>query len=259
MAAEKEMKPEAFPAKKRITSRLFIGTSGWNYLHWRGVFYPEDLSSDKWLEYYARFFNAVELNVTFYRMVRKSTFENWHKRTAKDFYFIVKGSRFITHIKRLQGVGESLKLLLDNATGLKEKLAVLLWQLPPSFKKDLKNLEAFCKLLQKTETRHAFEFRNQSWFDKETYHLLKKYKCCLCIAHSGRRFPCVKEITTDFLYLRFHGGESLYSGDYPLEELKEWADFARHSKCGNIFVFFNNDAQGYAVKNAREFREFFRK
>lgn len=239
-----------------MRNKLFIGTSGWNYPHWKGLFYPQDLSSSKWLEYYTGFFNAVELNVTFYRLVRKTTFENWHKRTAKDFSFIVKGSRFITHIKRLKGVGESVKLLLDNAGALKEKLAAVLWQLPPSFKKDLKTLEAFCKLLQKSGIRHAFEFRNQSWFDNQTYKLLKKYNFCLCIAHSGCRYPCVKEITADFLYLRFHGGESLYTSDYPVKELREWAGFARQSKVKDIFVFFNNDARGYALKNAQRFREF---
>ena len=219
------------------------------------MFYPEDLSSSKWLEYYTGFFNAVELNVTFYRLMRKATFEKWYKRTPKDFYFIVKGPRFITHIKRLKGVSESLQLLMDNAVGLKEKLAVLLWQLPPSFKKDLRRLEVFCKLLKKTKKRQAFEFRNESWFDEETYSLLKKYNYYLCIAHSGSRFPCVKETTADFLYLRFHGGESLYASDYSVSQLEEWADFSRRTKCKDIFAFFNNDAQGYAVRNAQKFRE----
>ena len=240
-----------------MPKRFFIGTSGWNYSHWKGVFYPEDLSSSKWLGYYAGSFNAVELNVTFYRMVRGPTFENWYMRTPKGFYFVVKGSRFITHIKRLQGARSSLKLLLDNAGALKEKLAAVLWQLPPNFKKDLKTLESFCKLLQNAGIRQAFEFRNESWFDEGTYNVLKEYNCCLCIAHSGRRYPCVKEITADFLYLRFHGGESLYASDYPVGELKAWADFARGSKPADIFAFFNNDAYGYALDNARKFREFF--
>lgn len=241
-----------------MRKRLFIGTSGWNYPQWKGLFYPENLSAGKWLEYYSQFFNAVELNVTFYQLVRKSTFENWHRRTAEDFHFIVKGSRFITHIKRLKGVGEPLKLLLSNASGLKEKLTAILWQFPPSFKKDLKRFETFCQMLAKTGIKQVLEFRNQSWFDKETYALLKKYNHCLCIAHSGGRYPCVKEITSDFLYLRFHGGESLYASDYPLEELKVWADFARRSQCRDIFGFFNNDVHGYAIKNAKEFRELLR-
>ena len=121
--------------------RLFIGTSGWNYPHWSGgVFYPPGLSQNKWLQYYTDFFNSVELNVTFYRLVQKKTFQNWHKRTPKDFYFVAKGSRFITHIKKLKAVKEPLSLFIESAINLKEKLAAILWQLPPSLKKDLKRL-----------------------------------------------------------------------------------------------------------------------
>jgi uncharacterized protein YecE (DUF72 family) len=235
-------------------ARLFIGTSGWNYPHWRSVFYPSELTQRQWLQYYVQFFNCVELNVTFYRLVQKKTFQNWRKQTPKDFYFIVKGSRFITHIKRLKSVKESLDLFLNNALGLKDKLAALLWQLPPSFKKDIACLEPFLKLLKKTKIRQVFEFRNESWFDAETYALLKKYNVCLCIAHSSR-FPCVKEVTADFIYLRFHGGESLYSSNYSQQELGDWAEFARSVKVKDIFAFFNNDACGYAVRNAKQFRQ----
>lgn len=233
-------------------SNAFVGTSGWSYPHWQDVFYPDGLSQSKWLEHYAQFFNCVELNVTFYRLVQKKTFHNWYKRTPDKFYFVAKGSRFITHIKKLKGIGESLALFIDNAKGLKEKLSAVLWQFPPGFKRDLKRLETFLKLLKKTKIRQAFEFRHQTWFDREVYALLKKYNACLCIAHSGH-FPCVREITADFVYLRFHGGESLYSSDYSDRELKEWSDFAKSTK-KDIFAFFNNDAYGYAVKNALKFR-----
>ena len=239
-------------------SELFIGTSGWNYPHWQGVFYPQGLREDKWLEHYTKFFNCVELNVTFYRLLQKKTFENWHKRTPKDFHFVAKGSRFITHIKKIKGIGESLKLFIDNAVGLEEKLAAILWQLPPGFKKDLKRLESFLKLLKKLNIRQAFEFRNESWFDKETYTLLKEYNACLCIAHSSR-FSCVKEVTADFLYLRFHGGEALYSSNYSDRELKEWVNFTKKFSHKDILAFFNNDAYGYAVKNALRFKELLEK
>jgi uncharacterized protein YecE (DUF72 family) len=236
-------------------SRLFIGTSGWNYPHWaEGIFYPKGLSQSKWLEYYTGSFNCVELNVTFYRLVQKQTFQNWHKKTPQDFSFIAKGSRFITHIKKLRAIKDPLVLFMDNVTELKEKLAAILWQLAPSFKKNLKKLELFLKLLQNSKIRQVFEFRNISWFDKETYALLKKYNACLCIAHSDR-FPCVKEVTADFLYFRFHGGESLYSSNYSDKELKEWVNFAKGFINKDIFAFFNNDTYGYAVKNALRFRE----
>ena len=235
--------------------RLFIGTSGWNYPHWRSVFYPSELTQGQWLQYYVQFFNCVELNVTFYRLVRKKTFENWYKRTPKDFYFVVKGSRFITHIKKLKTVKESLDLFLDSVSGLKNKGAAILWQFPLSFKKDIERIESFLRLLKKTKMRQIFEFRNDSWFDQELFLLLKKYNACLCIAHSNR-FPCVREVTADFIYLRFHGGESLYSSNYSQRELKDWAEFSRSVKVKDIFAFFNNDACGYAVGNAKQFREF---
>lgn len=236
-------------------SKIFVGTSGWNYPHWaNGVFYPAGLSQSKWLEHYVKYFNSVELNVTFYRLVRKETFQNWYKRTPKDFYFVAKGSRFITHIKKLKAPREPLNLFMDNVSGLREKLAVVLWQLPPGFKKNEGRLERFLKLLKKTKARHAFEFRHESWFDEEIYSLLKRYNACLCIAHSDR-FPCVKEITADFVYLRFHGGgRAIYTSDYPDKELRQWAHFAKKFRNKDIFAFFNNDAYGHAIKNALKFR-----
>lgn len=240
-------------------AKLFIGTSGWNYPHWaQGVFYPKGLSQSGWLAHYTGFFNSVELNVTFYRLVRRQTFQNWYKRTPKNFYFVAKGSRFITHIKKLKASGEPLDLFMDNVLELKDKLAAILWQLPPSFKKDLKRLEAFLKLLKKTDIRQVFEFRNQTWFDREVYKLLRKYNICLCIAHSPR-FPCVKEITCDFIYLRFHGGQSLYSSNYSDRELRGWVRFAKGFKNKDILAFFNNDAQGFAIKNALRFRQLLEK
>ena len=208
---------------------IYIGTSGWHYPHWEGIFYPENLSQSRWLEHYVNFFDITELNVTFYRLVKKKVFENWYKRTPKKFHFVVKGSRFITHIKQLKNCKEPLDLFIQNAKRLREKLAVILWQLPPSYKKNLKILETFCKLVKKTKISQAFEFRNQTWFDREVYNLLKEYNFCLCIAHSGR-FPCVKEITSDSVYLRFHGGTSLYSGNYSDRELKDWARFIKQFK-----------------------------
>lgn len=234
---------------------IYVGTSGWNYPHWKAVFYPEGLSQKAWLEHYVNFFNCVELNVTFYRLVKKKIFQNWRQKTPNDFYFVAKGSRFITHIKKIKGIKQPLDLFLGNASGLREKLALVLWQLPPSFKKDIKRLESFFKLLKKTKIRHCFEFRNDTWFDQEVYRIFKEYNFCLCIAHSSR-FPCHRVVTADFLYLRFHGGESLYSSNYSDRELKDWASFGREFKNKkDIFAFFNNDAQGFAVGNALRFRE----
>jgi len=118
--------------------KLFIGTSGWNYPHWRGIFYPKYSSQSKWLEYYTKFFNCVELNVTFYRLIPRKTFQNWHNRTPEDFYFVAKGPRFITYMKKLKGIQEPLNLFTENVRGLKEKLAAVL---KSSFKELLQNIK----------------------------------------------------------------------------------------------------------------------
>jgi len=238
--------------------RLYIGTSGWNYNHWAdGVFYPEGLPQRRWLEFYSKEFNCVELNVTFYRMPKPIVFENWRKRTPEDFYFIVKGSRFITHIKKIKGVKLAVRRLIKISSGLRERQSCILWQFPPSLREDIDRLADFCDILKKEVggVRQAFEFRNQSWFTDKVYRILKRNNFCLVCAHSGRRFPCVKEVTADFIYLRFHGGGSLYSSNYSEAELREWARYAKGFKKEDIFAFFNNDSCGYAVNNARRFRE----
>ncbi len=236
-------------------SNLYIGTSGWNYDHWRnGVFYPAGMPASRWLDHYASHFNSVELNVTFYRLVPKQTFQNWYKKTPKGFYFVAKGSRFITHIKRIKSVAEPLDVFLKNAAPLKEKLLAILWQFGPAFKKDLGRLEIFLELLKKrSSTRQAFEFRHESWFGPDVYELLKHYNACLSVAHS-HRYPCVKAETADFLYLRFHGG-TLYRSNYSDDQLKQWADYARRSGKKDILAYFNNDAEGFAVQNGLKFRE----
>jgi uncharacterized protein YecE (DUF72 family) len=234
----------------------YVGTSGWNYDHWKnGVFYPPGLPASKWLDFYVQHYNAVELNVTFYRLVRRETFEGWYKKTPKDFYFVAKGSRFITHIKRIKSVAEPLDVFLKNAAPLKKKLLTILWQFAPSFKKDLDRLGIFLKLLaKKSDARQSFEFRHETWFDPDVYDLLKKYNACLCVAHSAR-FPCVKVETADFIYLRFHGGTALYNSDYTDQELTVWADYAKQFKNKDILAFFNNDVGGFAVKNAVTFQQ----
>ncbi len=286
---------------------IYIGTSGYNYPHWwKGVFFPSDLPQKRWLEFYAEYFDTVELNVSFYRLPKKEVFEGWYKRTPKQFSFAVKGSRFITHIKQLKDCREPLSLLLDHASPLKEKLGVLLWQLPPRLRFQNKRLEEFCVLLstlpRSKGLRHAFEFRNESWFCDETFRILEEYKFACCIAHGsglpfmetltrsitlspasedgvkkrgsgstpsprpgpdaeGKPRPLGRELeglTKNFAYLRFHGGEVLYGSNYSDNELKRWAakiqDWRMKKK--TVFVYFNNDAFGFAVKNAFTLKKF---
>jgi len=235
---------------------ILIGTSGYNYPHWwNGMFYPTDLPQRKWLEFYAEHFDTVELNVSFYRLPSKEAFQNWYKRTPNRFSFGVKGSRFITHIKRLKECREPLSLLLEHASPLKEKLGVVLWQLPPRFRFQKERLEEFCVLLSTLPRskliRHAFEFRDESWFCREAIQILEEFNFALCIAH-GSGLPYMETVTSDFIYLRFHGGETLYGSNYSDQELKEWAAKIKGWEKGGkaAFVYFNNDAYGFAIKNA---------
>lgn len=237
-------------------SKVFIGTSGYIYGHWRRVFYPEDLPSYKWLEHYTKFFKTVELNVTFYRLPQESAFKSWYKRTPEDFVFVLKGSRFITHIKKLHGVKQPVKLFFDRASLLKEKLGVVLWQLPPSWKKNIERLGNFLKIISRYKVRQAFEFRHESWFSHDVYKLLKKYNVALCLADSPY-YPKVEKVTADFIYIRFHGGKILYGSCYSKKEMQEWSrKIKKWAKKGfDVYAYFNNDALGYAVENAKELKK----
>jgi uncharacterized protein YecE (DUF72 family) len=233
-----------------------IGTSGYNYPHWwNGVFYPSDLSQRNWLEFYAGQLNTVELNVSFYRLPTKEVFQRWHTRTPKEFLFGLKGSRYITHMKQLKECREPLSLLLEHASRLKEKLGVVLWQLPPRFGFSKERLEEFCVLLstlpRSKSIPHAFEFRDESWFCKEAVQILEEFKFALCIA-DGSGLPYVETVTSELIYLRLHGGQVLYGSNYSDQELNQWAvKIRRWEKKGKtVFVYFNNDAYGFAVKNA---------
>jgi uncharacterized protein YecE (DUF72 family) len=235
---------------------VHIGTSGYNYPHWwNGVFYPSHLPQKKWLEFYTGFFNTVELNVSFYRLPAKEVFASWHKRTPKGFLFAVKGSRYITHIKRLKDCREPLSLLLEHASPLREKLGALLWQLPPRFRFQKERLEEFCVLLstlpRSMRLRHTFEFRDESWHCEEAFKILQEFNFAFCIAH-GSGLPSVEKATTNLVYLRFHGGEVLYGSNYSDKELKHWAEKIRNwdKQKKTVLVYFNNDAYGFAIKNA---------
>lgn len=240
-------------SKKR---KILIGTSGWIYSHWNGIFYPERLSSKDKLLFYSKHFKTTEINYSFYHLPRKTTFQNWYEVTPKDFIFSVKGSRFITHIKRLKDVEDPLKVFIENAKELKEKLGPILFQFPPSFKiggEGLEKFKNFLKLLKKYKLSFAFEFRHKSWFQEKIYNLLRKYNFALVIADSSR-YPKAEVSTADFVYFRFHGPGSLFSSKYSKTQLKKFAQlikkFLKEKK--DIFCYFNNDFSGYAIENAKE-------
>lgn len=237
---------------------ILTGTSGYSYSHWKEVFYPRDIPQSKWLEFYVQHFNCLELNVTFYRLPQKKAFKSWYRRTPEGFKFVLKGSRFITHIKRLKDCGEALKTFFDRARELKEKLICILWQLPPSLKFDCQRIEDFAGYLKNNYKNclQSFEFRNETWFQDSTYSILKANNFNLCIADSPD-YPCREVLTSNFAYLRFHGGKKLYTSEYSKDELELWAEKIKKwpKKLKLLFAFFNNDASGFAIKNARQFRK----
>ena len=238
-------------------AKLFLGTSGFNYSHWRGRFYPLELPTKEWLKFYASYFPTVEINVTFYRIPRLATFTSWYEQTPEDFTFALKGHRQITHYKRLKDTEAELEKFLHHLSPLQHKLGIILWQLPPGLKADLKLFRDFIAALQAhplaSRIRHSFEFRHASWFSPEVYSLLSSAGYALCLADSPR-WPKVEELTANFVYVRFHGRQKLYASSYTREELEEWAKKIRHWLEQNldVYAYFNNDAQGYALANARD-------
>lgn len=234
---------------------LYIGTSGFMYRHWRGNFYPDGLAQNRWFIHYSSVFNTVELNVTFYRLPEKRTFEKWHSETPEGFVFSVKGSRYITHVKRLLSTAEPLGLFMDRASALKEKLGVVLWQLPPNFGKDAGRLRGFLKNLRRYKTRNVFEFREESWFEKDIVSLLKEEGHAICSA-DWPPFADRPPVTSDMAYIRRHGHGGSYDGCYSMKDLKSDARLIRrHLRDGlDVYVYFNNDVRGYAPRNALELK-----
>ncbi len=236
-------------------ARYIIGTSGWHYDDWRGRFYPEGLAKSKWLEFYAGHFSTVELNNTFYRLPSEAAFKNWYDSTPPGFIFAVKISRYITHIKKLKDTREALQNFMSMATLLKDKLGPVLYQLPPSLHRDDAKLQKFLSGLS-TEYKHVIEFRHESWLTDEVYDILRRYHVGMCVFDMPN-LSCPLLATADFAYIRFHGKDSLYSSSYSDGELADWAEKIKKlaENLGNVYIYFNNDIQGFALKNAETIRE----
>lgn len=233
-----------------MDNSIHIGTSGWFYKHWKENFYPSKLPPKEYLSHYSKYFSTVEVNNSFYHLIKNETIENWLKMVPDDFLFAVKASRYITHIKRLKDAENSITVFMESIKSFNEKLGPILFQLPPNFAFKPERLEGFLKLLP-DDYKYSFEFRDKNWFNQETYDILKSHNISLCIYDlSGYQSP--KEITADFVYMRFHGSIVLGSGEYREKELEEFCDYIKEikSKDKEIFCYFNNDTEGFAVKNA---------
>jgi uncharacterized protein YecE (DUF72 family) len=239
-----------------IMARLYIGCSGFSYDHWRGRFYPEDIPKTKWLQQYSNAFSTVELNVTFYGLPTEKTFLMWHEKSPDNFIFSLKGSRFITHVKRLKDADAPIQSFFEKALLLREKLGAVLWQLPPGMKADTGRLGEFSGALKKYGARNAFEFRDESWINDKVISLFKNENLSLCMA-DWPPFLDDLPVTADFVYIRRHGAEGGYATSYSEAELKR--DARRIEKYlgqgKDVYIYFNNDYMAYAPKNALRLRE----
>jgi uncharacterized protein YecE (DUF72 family) len=233
-----------------VLGKVWVGTSGWSYRHWRGTFYPADLPPSQWLAYYVQRFETVELNNTFYRLPTADAVDGWHTSTPPGFQFAVKGSRFLTHMKKLGDPRAGLRHFLPLVQRLGPKLGPILFQLPPRWGCNLERLLGFLEALPPNHD-YAFELRDPSWLVPSVYKLLSRYNAALCIYHlAGFQSPL--ELTADFTYIRLHGPDGKYSGDYTAAMLKAWARRIatwRH-RLRKVFVYFDNDQKGFAAKNA---------
>ncbi len=240
-----------------IIMNYHIGCSGWSYKEWKGDFYPEDLPASKWFEYYAKHFNTVELNNTFYRLPTENAVKNWHGRSPEGFQFSAKASQHITHYQRLKDIEDGLAKFYASLAGLKNKLGPVLFQLPASVKRDGELLENFLSKLPKTHA-HVMELRSSTWWEKEVYGLLEKYSVGFCIYHREKTTSAIVT-TSDNLYLRFHGTGARYTGSYDTKTLKKWAKIIKESGAKDAWVYFNNSAKSEAPMDALSLRKILEK
>jgi uncharacterized protein YecE (DUF72 family) len=227
-----------------------IGCSGWNYEDWRGRVYPKGLPPRRWLEHYAKLFDTVEINNTFYRLPNRSTVARWVEESPPGFVFSVKASRYLTHVKRLTNLGPGLERFYERLEPLARspKMGPVLWQLPGTFRRDDDRLAGV--LGQLPAGRHCFEFRHESWFAGDVYALLREHGVALVIGdHPARPFQ-THELTAEWTFLRFHHGRRGRDGNYSERELEEWAGRIEHWRGkADVYAYFNNDWKGYAVRN----------
>jgi uncharacterized protein YecE (DUF72 family) len=229
--------------------QVLVGTSGYSYKEWKGTFYPEDLKAADMLRYYAERLTTVEINNTFYRMPKASVLENWAAQVPEGFVFVLKGSQRITHMQRLKNAGETVDYLFTTASTLGPRLGPVLFQLPPTLRKDVPRLSAFLDLLP-PDRPVAFEFRHETWFDEEVYDALRTRGAALCAADTDESgdegAPVVP--TAGFGYLRLRRAE------YTDDDLARWAERVSGQPWSRAFVFFKHEDAGKGPAMAARFR-----
>lgn len=236
--------PKGIPKEKRMT--FFVGTSGFSYKEWKGVFYPDKLPDKDMLSYYSRQLTAVEINNTFYRMPKREVIRHWSDETPDQFRFVIKASRRITHFKRLKETEEQMGYLLTNTAELGGKLGALLFQLPPNMRADVERLRNFIELIP-VDVPAAFEFRHPSWFDETVFDCLRNKNIAICHADSeDADLPFV--VTADWGYLR------LRRPGYDKCELEEWIRTSDETGWDHCHVFFKHEDEGAGPRLALEFQ-----
>ncbi len=235
-------------------AEIRIGTSGWVYPHWRGLFYADDLAQRCWLTHYTSCFDTVEINNSFYRLPSAAAFSAWHEQAPEGFLYAVKASRFLTHMKKLKDPEPSLELFFDRANHLRNHLGPVLYQLPPRWKLNLDRFERFLAALPAAKT-HVVEFREPSWLVDDAFRLMERYGVAHCI-HDMGSLDIPLRLTAAFAYIRFHGGRS-HGGSYEMPFLEEWARRIQDWSGRGIpvYAYFNNDVGGHAVTNATTLKQ----
>jgi uncharacterized protein YecE (DUF72 family) len=232
---------------------LRIGTSGWVYQHWRGLFYPETLPQSDWFEFYAKQFDTVEINNSFYRLPSAAAFDGWREQAPPGFLYAVKASRFLTHMKKLKEPEAPLQLFFERAIRLAEMLGPVLYQLPPRWRVNLSRFEYFLSVLPSGHL-HVVEFREPSWLIEPVFQMMERYSVAHCI-HDMGQLAVPRRVTAPAVYLRFHGGSS-HNGNYPQSALEAWAGqiAAWLGEGLAVYGYFNNDVGGHALENAKTLR-----
>jgi uncharacterized protein YecE (DUF72 family) len=243
-------------SKTKTSGEIRIGTSGWFYKHWFSKFYPEELAKTKWFKFYSENFKTVEINSSYYHFPTDSGIKKWYETSPDDFIYAVKVNRYITHMRKLKNVENQTNDFMKTISELKEKLGPILFQFPPSFKKDLSVLKDYLPLLKK-QKQLVFEFRNHTWHSDDCFSLLADNNIAFCIYDMGD-FQTPKVLTSDMIYIRFHGTTGKYGGTYPDEILKGWALWIKKNskKVKYCYAYFNNDLNAYAVYNAKSLINF---
>src|ERR1051326_2815909 len=232
-------------------SSIYIGTSGWSYKSWEKTFYPPSVPHVQQLEFYATQFQTVEINATFYRLPTEKMVQGWRDRAPAGFVYAIKGSRYITHLKKLTNLDGALQKFFDRIEPLRKRIGCILWQLPPFQRRDSEKLSRFLRQLP-DNYRHAVEFRHASWSDDQVFDLLRKNRAAH-VSVSSLGMPLNLTVTTDVVYIRFHGLQGGAAHDYTRRELDLWAKHIREQAADGktIYAYFNNDANVRAPKNAK--------